>query len=118
MCMKKQEFDIGEVFDRVNEMFKDPDKTTAEYINRVTGKLHLPGLTFKLLPKSDGWHEIHPHPANPIVGYGLSGKTIVSVSFSGLFIGIGYELSGWMVTEIDFKEDIIYLKLQKDGEEG
>lgn len=116
--MKEPEFDIEEVFYRVNEMFKDPDKTTAEYINRVTGKLHLPELTFKLLPKNDGWYEIYPHPANPTIGYGLDEKAIVSVSFRGLFIGIGYELSGWMVTEIDFKEDIIYLKLQKDGEEG
>lgn len=114
MCMKEPEFDIDEVFYRVNEMFKDPDKTTAEYISRVTGKLHLPGLTFKLLPKNDGWYEVYPHPANPIIGYGLDKETIVSVSFRGLFIGIGYELSGWMVTGIDFKEDIIYLKLQKN----
>ena len=116
--MENKNFDVGEVFDRVNKMFKDPDKTTAEYINRVTGKLHLPGLTFKLLPHYDKWFEVHPHPASPVIGYGLDEKTIVSVSFNGLFIGIGYELSGWMVTEIDFKEDIIYLKLQKDGEEG
>ena len=114
MCMKKPEFDIGEVFDRVNEMFKDPDKTTAEYINRVTGKLHLPGLTFKLLPHHEDWYEVYPHPAKPVIGYGLDKETIVSVSFCGLFIGIGYELSGWTVTEIDFKENVIYLKLQKD----
>lgn len=111
----KQDFNIEEVFDRVSRMFKDPEKTTAEYINKVTGKLHLPGLTFKLLPKEDnGWYEIYPHPANPIIGYGLDKETIVSVSFRGLFIGIGYELSGWMVSEIDFKENIIYLKLQKN----
>lgn len=112
--MKKQDFNIEEVFDRVNKMFNDPDKTTAEYINEVTGKLHLPGLIFKLLPKDNEWYEIYPHPANPIIGYGLDKKTIVSVSFRGLFIGIGYELSGWMVSEIDFKENIIYLKLQKN----
>ena len=117
MYMKEEKnFDIEEVFDRVNKMFSDPDKTTAEYINKVTGKLHLPGLTFKLLPKDNGWYEIYPHAANPIIGYGLDGKTIVNVSFRGLFIGIGYELSGWTVIEINFKENIIYLKLLKDGE--
>ena len=114
MYMKKQDFNIEEVFDRVNKMFNDPNKTTAEYINKVTGKLHLPGLTFKLLPKDNEWYEIYPHPANPIIGYGLDKETIVSVSFRGLFIGIGYELSGWMVIGIDFKENIVYLKLQKN----
>lgn len=114
--MEKQNFDIEEVFDRVDKMFKDPDKTTAEYINRVTGKLHLPGLTFKLQPHHNDWFEVYPHPASPTIGYGLDGKTIVSVSFNGLFIGIGYELSGRIVTEIDFQERVIYLKLQKDEE--
>ena len=105
MYMKQKHFDIGEVFDRVGKMFKDPDKTTAEYINGVTGKLHLPGLTFKLKPKEEGWYEIYPHPANPVVGYGQDEKNIVSVYIPGLFIG-----------EIKEEKNIIYLKLKKDEE--
>ena len=116
MYMKQKHFDIGEVFDRVGKMFKDPDKTTAEYINGVTGKLHLPGLTFKLKPKEEGWYEIYPHPANPVVGYGQDEKNIVSVYIPGLFIGVGYEISGWIVTEIKEEKNIIYLKLKKDEE--
>lgn len=110
----KQDFNIEEVFNRVSRMFKDPEKTTAEYINEVTGKLHLPGLTFKLLPRDDDWYEVYPHPASPTVGYGIDGKDIVSVYIPGLFIGIGYELSGRVVTGIKEENNIIYLKLEKD----
>ena len=112
--MKNENFDINEVFDRVNKMFKNPEKTTAETISRLTGKIHLPGLVFKLIPKEGDWYEIYPHPANPTVGYGNDKETIVSIYIPGLFIGLGDEYLQKIITEIKEENNIIYLKLEEN----
>lgn len=112
--MKNKNFDINEVFDRVDKMFKNPEKTTAETISKLTGKIHLPGLVFKLIPKEGDWYEIYPHPANPTIGYGDDGKTIVSIYIPGLFIGLGDEFLEKTITGIKEEDSIIYLKLEKN----
>lgn len=112
--MKNENFDINEVFDRVNRMFKNPEKTTAETISRLTGKIHLPGLVFKLIPQEENWFEIYPHPANPIIEHGKDKKTIVSIYIPGLFIGLGDEYLQKIITEIKEENNIIYLKLEEN----